>query len=378
MQATEQAVDRRMHTYIDAMLDGRGLFAASRSVTREGWSSYVACSELERRYPGIQAIAYAERVPLEERGAYARRVRDEGFPSFELRPAGERYEYFPLTYVAPFEGSNRPLFGYDLYSDWVNRDAMEQARDTGLPRASGKVDLEKTGASWEASFVVYTPIYRDGAPQGTTDERRQALQGCIVSVFRPDELLAGIFGLQVDPKVDPKVDFEVFDGAEFTKESLLHDDDGVLHAADPSHEPHFDDIATLEVAGRIWSLYFQRPGRTPRGKPRGRRRAGPIHLTRLPARNRKPSRPRAPGVERQVAAVGLYYATAQVEADPVRLPAGPASPKLLEDALRVVGVLAVTPIDHLYADAPWGVGGDRPQLDRRLRVSTWLRWRGGS
>jgi signal transduction histidine kinase len=252
VQATEQAVDRRMHTYIDAMLDGRGLFAASRAVTREDWSSYVAGSELERRYPGIQAIAYAERVPLEERGAYVRRVQDEGFPAFELRPTGERYEYFPLMYVAPFEGSNRPLFGYDLYSDRVNRDAMEQARDTGLPRASGKVDLEKTGVSWDASFVVYTPIYRDGAPQGTTDERRQALQGFIVSIFRPDELLAGIFG----PQMDPKVDFEVFDGAEFTKESLLHDDDGVLHAADPSYEPQFDDIATLEVAGRIWSLYF--------------------------------------------------------------------------------------------------------------------------
>ena len=55
--ATEQAVDRRMHTYyVDAMLDGRGLFAASSSVTREVWSGYVAGSELERRYPGIRAI----------------------------------------------------------------------------------------------------------------------------------------------------------------------------------------------------------------------------------------------------------------------------------------------------------------------------------
>jgi CHASE1-domain containing sensor protein len=69
-----------------------------------------------------------------------RRVRDQGFTSFEVRPTGERYEDFPLTYVEPFEGPNRPLFGYDLYSDRVNRDAMEQARDTGLPRASGKVD----------------------------------------------------------------------------------------------------------------------------------------------------------------------------------------------------------------------------------------------
>src|SRR3712207_6236948 len=143
-QATERAVDRRMDTYIDAMLDGRGLFAASEFVTREEWREYVTASDLMRRYPGIQAIAYAERVPLEAREGHVDRVREEGFPSYALRPAGERYEYFPITYVAPFEGANRSLFGYDFYSDRVNRDAMEQARDTGLPRASGQVDLQRS------------------------------------------------------------------------------------------------------------------------------------------------------------------------------------------------------------------------------------------
>jgi signal transduction histidine kinase len=251
--ATEQAVDRRMNTYIDAMLDGRGLFAASESVTREEWREYVAGSGLEDRYPGIQAIAYAEHVSLEEREAHVRSVREEGFPSYALRPGGERYEYFPLVYVEPIDETNRPLFGYDFYSDRVNRDAMEQARDTGLPRASGKVDLREAGLSRQAGFLVYTPVYRDGAPQGTTDERRLALQGYIVSVFRTDELLQGIFG----GRTDPQVDLEVFDGAEFTRERLLHDDDGVLHAGDPSHPAHFSEIAILEVAGRTWSLYFR-------------------------------------------------------------------------------------------------------------------------
>jgi signal transduction histidine kinase len=251
-QAAELAVDRRMNTYIDAMLDGRGLFAASESVTREEWRKYVAGSDLKRRYPGIQAIAYAERVPLEEREAYVKRVREEGFPSYALRPTGERYEYFPLTYVEPFKGDNRTLLGYDFYSDRVNRDAMEQARDTGLPRASGKVDLEKIGISRQVGFLVYTPLYRDGAPQETPDERRKALQGFIVSVFRTDDLLEGIFGGQADPQVE----LEVFDGAEFTREGLLHDDNGTLHAGDPSYSAHFSKIATLEVAGRIWSLYF--------------------------------------------------------------------------------------------------------------------------
>ena len=250
--STERAVDRRMQTYVDAMLDGRGLFAASESVTREEWSEYVAGSDLERRYPGIQAIAYAEQVPLEEREAHVRRVRGEGFSSYDLRPSGERYEYFPLVYVEPFEGVNRSLFGYDFYSDRVNRDAMEQARDTGLPRASGKVDLEGPGISRQSGFLVYTPVYGDGASPVTPDERREALQGYIVSVFRTGDLLEGIFGEQPDPEVD----FEVFDGAEFTRANLLHDDDGVLHAGEISHSAHFSEIVTMEVAGRIWSLYF--------------------------------------------------------------------------------------------------------------------------
>ena len=254
-QATKRAVDRRMDTYIDATLDGRGLFAASQLVTREEWSSYVAGSELERRYPGIQALAYAERVPSEEKKSYEERVRAEGLSSFELRPSGERYEYFPLTFVAPAEKANRPLLGYDVYSDRVSRDAMEQARDTGLPRASGKVDLGEAGISRQSGFLVYTPVYRHGTPDGTAEERRIALQGFIVSVFRTDKLLGGIFGGQAGPQVD----FEIFDGAEFTRGRLLHDGDGVLHAGDPSYEPSFEDTTTLEVAGRIWSLYFSAP-----------------------------------------------------------------------------------------------------------------------
>jgi CHASE1-domain containing sensor protein len=249
--SAERALDRRMQTYIDAMLDGRGLFAASESVTREEWAAYVEGSDLKRRYPGIQAIAYAKRVPLGGQEAHVRRVREEGFASYSLRPSGERYEYFPLTYVEPFEGDNRSLFGHDFYADRVNRDAMEQARDTGLPRASGKVDLRRAGIPEQNGFLVYTPIYRDGAAQGTPDERREALQGYIVSVFRTDDLLGGIFGDQPHAQVD----LEVFDGAEFTRANMLHDD-GDLHAQNPGASAGFSEIITMQVAGRIWSLYF--------------------------------------------------------------------------------------------------------------------------
>ena len=43
--------------------------------------------------------------------------------------------------------------------DRVNRAVMKQARDTRLPRASGKVDLVEAGLSREI-FLIYTPVYR--------------------------------------------------------------------------------------------------------------------------------------------------------------------------------------------------------------------------
>ena len=43
--------------------------------------------------------------------------------------------------------------------DRVNRAVMKQARDTRLPRASGKVDLVEAGLSREV-FLIYTTVYR--------------------------------------------------------------------------------------------------------------------------------------------------------------------------------------------------------------------------
>jgi signal transduction histidine kinase len=253
VQATQRAVDRRMSAYIDAMLDVRGLFAASESVERDEFSKYVDGTDLRRRYPGVQAVGYSERVGSEEKGEFEAEFREEGFSEYALIPGGERYEYFPIVYIEPSEGPNRRLLGYDTFAKRTQRAAMERARDTGLPTVSGRVTLTgEDGEEGKAGFLIYLPVYRDGEPQQTAPERRSALQGFVLSVFRADELLEGIFG---GPD-DSTVSFEVFDGAELDDEHLLHDDDGTLHAADASYSPHFSALTTLEVGGRVWSLYF--------------------------------------------------------------------------------------------------------------------------
>ncbi len=177
------------------MLDVRGLFAASDSVERDEFSKYVDGTDLRRRYPGEQAVGYLERVDSEEKDEFETEVREEGPSDYTLLPDGERYEYFPIVYIEPSDGPNQRLFGYDTFAKRTQRAAMERARDTGLPAVSGRVALSgEDGEEGTAGFLIYLPVYRDGEPQQTAPEHRSALQGFVISVFRADELLEGIFG----------------------------------------------------------------------------------------------------------------------------------------------------------------------------------------
>ncbi len=251
VEATKRAVARRMSTYVNATLDARGLFAASKSVERDEWHRYASGTRLESRYPGIQALCYANRVPQDKKSAYVRSVRYQGFRSFKVRPAGPRYEYFPITYIDPPGGANKKLFGYDPYANPVSRAAMEQARDTGNPQVSGKVNLlARAGSSAQTGFLIVTPIYRKNMPQATVPERRDALQGFVVGVFRTDRLFGGILG----ENKKSRIIFKIYDGAELKPGYLLYAQ-GASHGQNPSLSS-LHELSTLEVAGRWWSLDF--------------------------------------------------------------------------------------------------------------------------
>src|SRR5690606_16254373 len=109
----------------------------------------------------------------------------------------------------PFIDRNLRAFGYDMYSEPVRREAMERARDSGLPALSGKVTLvQEFGPEVQAGFLIYLPIYANGVTPVTVDARREALLGFVYSPFRAHDIMDSIFS---DSLSD--VDIELFDGA---------------------------------------------------------------------------------------------------------------------------------------------------------------------
>ena len=259
--ATQEAIERRTKAYLDAMFGARGLFYASESVTRQEWDNYVEGIEPASRFEGLQALSYAQRVEPGDREAFARRARQEGLPDMQpdLARSGERPAYFPLTYTGPLDVANQERLNYDFYAEAVHREAMDQARDTGTPRATKMVYVlteapqsHNADLALRPGFVVYLPIYQKGYPLGTVAERRRALQGYIVGSFVSDELLDGIF----KGSFDPAIDFEVYDGEDTASSPLLYDRDGVKRAGERENESLFSKGSRVEVAGREWGLYF--------------------------------------------------------------------------------------------------------------------------
>jgi diguanylate cyclase (GGDEF)-like protein/PAS domain S-box-containing protein len=117
----------------------------------------------------------------------ARRLRF--FPDFEIKPPGDRSEYWVLDYAEPYAG-NEQVFGLDIRTRDGARIAAERARDSGDATATGRYRLARErGASY--GLVLYLPVYGSG-PFLTPQERRGGLRGFVNVVLRVDDIFGDL------------------------------------------------------------------------------------------------------------------------------------------------------------------------------------------
>jgi len=242
-------IEQRLLAYEQVLRGGTALFAASSEVTREEWRTYVRMLHIDRNYPGIQGIGFSQRVLPSERAAHARAIRAQGFPSYDIWPAGEREEYTSIIYLEPFDWRNRRAFGYDMFSEPTRREAMTRARDSGAPAVSSRVKLvQETDKGVQHGFLMYIPVYRNGVPAEDAQARRKALAGYVYAPFRMNDLMAGVLG----PEKLPNIRLEIFDGDTASAERLMYDSlDRPL-----DHTSALATTEAFEFNGQRWTLRF--------------------------------------------------------------------------------------------------------------------------
>lgn len=223
----------RLELYINALYGAQALFAASEHVDRDEWAAYTQKEDLASRYPGIIARSFIERASP-----------GEGV-------AGQKDRYI-VKYIEPYPG-NEKLMGFDLGSDPVRLAALEVARDTGKPAATGRINLASSG-SYHPGFAVFMPVYRNGLPITTLEERHAALLGFVDATFSVKHLLSNLLSKE---SVPPNIDFEIFVKEALARQEFLYRHSDTMPGVDPGYAPKYMASKRLRFVSKFWNLNFK-------------------------------------------------------------------------------------------------------------------------
>lgn len=240
----------RPRLYIEVLRAGTSLFAVNPTITPHQFRNFVDRLELKDQYPGSQAIGFGSRAKSSAENQLIRDLDAGKFP-FRVWPESSRLEKTPVTLFEPLSQTYRPLLGYDMASDPARAAAMEEAMNTGVPVATGRVMVAGANDGEEPGFVIYVPVYRQDSIPTTVDERVENLSGFLFCQFRAAEFVAGIMSIRNTPDID----FKLFDGTEPLPDHLLHDTASVT-GTPPDFRPRFTSSSRVEVAGRTWLIQF--------------------------------------------------------------------------------------------------------------------------
>ena len=251
------SIRARMLAYEQILRSGAAHMASSPTVSREQWRSFVATLQLGERFPGIQALGFAEQLNAVQRAEHVKRLRAEGFPDYDIRPPGERDEIVAIVYNEPFTGRNARVLGFDMYSEATRRAAMDLARTSGEAAITGRVVLAgeafRGSQAQQPGFVMYMPVFNELVRDLPRRERRNAVAGFVFSPFRMHDLMQGI----LDEGVLRVLDMRIYDQASRGSQGELIDTRNVWRTAAVSDAaPEFERIVHFPMPGRSWTIQF--------------------------------------------------------------------------------------------------------------------------
>ena len=266
----QNSLATRVKSYSDLLRGLEALFRTTDQLTRRQFHDYVGGLDITRQFPAIESLNYAVAVTPARRAAYIAGVRADasltpgGYPDFSIRPPGERPEYTVLTYLEP--GSLlAERMGVDIGANPLVAQALAQARDSGEVSASGQVIMIK-GPPAHVGLGMRLPVYRNGMPQGSVEERRAAYLGSVGIGFG----VARLVHSALERSALEPLHLTLYSAAEplpaagalriAPQDRLLFNDDGDLAAAPPrpgSDADYFDRVLPVVYQGGAWKAHFR-------------------------------------------------------------------------------------------------------------------------
>lgn len=188
---TSTALQARIDYHIAVQKSVATLFSSVDQINPKQFGNFVA--QPISNYAALQAIVWAPRVAAANRAefeasSHAITMLDSN--SGQLLPRGNQDEYFPVQYAAPLL-DNSTLVGLDLGAHPMLRQAIQEARDVGLVVASTPRNVLPRSPEQVFACLI-SPVFDSHATSMSVAERRQALQGVVLSVLRLEDLIDAV------------------------------------------------------------------------------------------------------------------------------------------------------------------------------------------
>jgi len=242
-------IQRHQGVHEQSLRAGAALLAVLPDVTAAQWRAIYDNLRVAELLPGVQGYGFAAALTPGMRAEHVERIREQGFPKYDVAPAGERDFYTPIAYLEPFDLLNQRAHGYDMFSEPERRAAMARAAETGATAATGRVRLvQETQPEGQPGFLLYVPVYRSLSAQADGQRRFPGLAGFVYSPVRVTDFFSATLRA-FQPDITQLAVIEVFDGAIVTPEALIFKTgergEGVAQFA--IQKPH-------NLFGRDWTL----------------------------------------------------------------------------------------------------------------------------
>ncbi|MGN8002399.1 bifunctional diguanylate cyclase/phosphodiesterase [Acidovorax sp. 22279] len=251
----------RMATYEVVLRGVKGYFEGSERIDREEFQAYVSALQLQATRPGLQGVSLILQFPGKALAAHLEDMRQRGFDQYAVRPPGEREWLAPITHIEPLEGPNLKALGLDVLTIPPAKEALDRARDTGALALSGRLTLMQNGAP---GLVMYMPLYRADADNGTVEGRRQGLAGWVSAPFLMEDVINGM-----SREFDADIGLQITDstpGAGAASSGTGPGDAGagagallfsnLKTPAQGAGAPALQARRELELGGRRWTLHM--------------------------------------------------------------------------------------------------------------------------
>jgi signal transduction histidine kinase/CHASE1-domain containing sensor protein len=248
-----QAIHMRLDDYVEVLRACESFYVSAPEVSQQAFHTFVQRSFA--RHPSLQALSLDLWVPNTDFTDF--QFIQQSTPG-ELVRAERRPEDIAITYIEP-RPEHEAALGFDAASVPDRLEALQHARDTGQPTATGRLTLGQDPGS-QFGLLISLPLYNPALPHATLEERHRNLHGYITGVFQISAMVeSALQGLGPEGIV-----LWIEDEAAPADRRMLYDsrarepeNPGLGHDAALGNAPLWMRWQmTVEVAGRRWTLHF--------------------------------------------------------------------------------------------------------------------------